>query len=323
MRYSKKLLIWRRITQVAFILFVFLVPVLNIFRYDSQARELIVLGQVWSLGLKEGFYADPNISGAAHVAIHFFLKAILPWVFILSIFPILGYFTGRLFCGWLCPEGALFEFVDFLSLKLLGRRSLYGKRPTDPDGERGNRLLYGLIALASAVVLPLVAGISLTGYFVAPRTIWSQIVSWEFSFGVKAGIVGVTIYMYITSLLIRHVFCRYICAAGLMQMLFGWISPVSLRVKMDTARLPECTDCKGCEKACFMNVLPRKNKRDISCVNCGACIVACNNELGQGRGLFHFSAGEGCVGPRENCRQLTRIPSYPLPEEQKAAKIKA
>jgi ferredoxin len=41
-----------------------------------------------------------------------------------------------------------------------------------------------------------------------------------------------------------------------------------------------------------MNVLPRMNKRDISCVNCGACIAACNRELGKGQGLFLFQFGE-------------------------------
>jgi polyferredoxin len=78
-----------------------------------------------------------------------------------------------------------------------------------------------------------------------------------------------------------------------MQMLFGWISPVSLRLKMDTTRIAECTDCKGCEKVCFMNVVPRRNNRDISCVNCGACIDACNRELSNG--LFYYSFGSGKI----------------------------
>jgi len=89
-----------------------------------------------------------------------------------------------------------------------------------------------------------------------------------------------------------------------MQMLFGWVSPVSLRLKMDTARISACTDCKGCDRACFMNVTPRKNKRDISCVNCGACVTACNRELGEGKGLSHLGFGNGCALPAGNCRNL-------------------
>ena len=125
----------------------------------------------------------------------------------------------------------------------------------------------------------------------------------------------------VTSILVRHAFCRYVCAAGLMQMLFGWVSPVSLRLKMDTARLAECTDCRGCEKACFMNVLPRKNKRDISCVSCGACIAACNRELGPGKGLFHYSFGEKCAAPRKDLNEPEPVPAFPLRKEQKAVKM--
>jgi len=283
---------YRRATQIAFILLVFLMPVLNIFRYDTATKELIILGQVWSLGLKETFYADQSVRGAGHIALQFFLKAILPWIMFLAIFPLLGFLTGRFFCGWFCPEGTLFELADNLTLRFLGRRSLFVKRQNDPEVPKGKKLLYILITLLSLVLLPLLGGIALTGYLVAPKTIWAQIMSWNFTFGVKAGIIGVSIYMLVTSILVRHSLCKYICAAGLMQMLFGWASPVSLRVRMDTARADECTNCKGCEKACFMNVLPRMNKRDISCVNCGACIAACHKELGKGKGLFHFQSGE-------------------------------
>jgi hypothetical protein len=39
-------------------------------------------------------------------------------------------------------------------------------------------------------------------------------------------------------------------------------------------------------------------------VNCGACITACNRELGAGKGLFHLGFGKGCALPEENCRSL-------------------
>lgn len=293
----QNLQIYRRITQIAFILLIFLIPVLNILRYDTATKELIVFGNVWGLGLKEGFYTDHSITGSLHIASQFFLKAILPWLFILSIFPLLGYLTGRFFCGWLCPEGTMFELADYLTLKLSGRRSIYSKKPNDPEVKKGNKILYSATAILSAIIIPLIGGVALTGYFVAPKTIWNQIINWDFTFGVKAGISGVSLYMLITSIFVRHTLCRYVCAAGLMQMLFGWVSPVSLRLKMDTTRISECTDCKGCERVCFMNVVPRRNNRDISCVNCGACIDECNKELGYGKGLFQYSLGERRILP--------------------------
>jgi len=295
---------YRRAAQIAFIFVIALIPVFDILRYDTATKEFFLFGRVWGLGLKAGFAAEHGMAGASHVAVQFFLKAVLPWVVFLAMFPLLGLLTGRFFCGWLCPEGTLFELADFLTLKLTGRRNLFVARQNEPDRGSPNRILYGTITIISSLVIPLAGGIALTGYLVAPKTIWAQLTSWEFTFGVKAGVIGVAIYMLITSILVRHVLCRFVCAAGLMQMLFGWVSPIALRLKMDTARISACTDCKGCDKACFMNVTPRKNKRDISCVNCGACITACNRELGKGKGLFHLGFGKGCALPEENCRNL-------------------
>ncbi len=285
---AMKLAIYRRTTQTAFIILIFLIPVFDIFRYDTATKEFFLFGHVWGLGLGEGFAADQTAIGALHIAAQFFLKAILPWLVFLAIFPVLGYVSGRFFCGWLCPEGALFELADFLTLRLIGRRSLFTQKPNEPVGNEHRRLPYVLLAVLSMIAIPLLGGVALTGYLVAPKTIWRQIMTWNFTVGVKAGIIGVSIYMLITSVFVRHVLCKFVCAAGLMQMLFGWVSPVSLRLRFDTARKSSCTDCRGCDCACFMNITPRKNKREISCVNCGACVDACNKELGNGNGLFHL-----------------------------------
>jgi polyferredoxin len=285
MRGTKSLHILRRITQIGFILLIFIMPVFDILRYDTATKELFVLGKVWTLGLKEGFQSGGN---AAHVAVQFFLKAILPWVAILSFFPLMGVFLGRFFCGWLCPEGALFELADFLSLKILGKRGLYKTKPNDSNIKKQSRVFYVMLSILFLITIPPLTGIALTGYFVAPKTIWHQITTGSLSFGVKAGIIGVSIYMIITSVFVRHVFCKYVCAAGLMQMLFGWASPISLRIKFDRENASKCTDCKRCEKVCFLDVKPRLAKRDINCVNCGECINVCKKELGKD-GLFAFS----------------------------------
>lgn len=282
---------YRRVTQLAFMLFIVLLPVFNILRYDTDTHELFLFGAAWGLGLPEGFASGGAAISPVQVAFRFFLKGLLPWLVFLSVFPLLGYFTGRFFCGWLCPEGALFELADQLTLKIIGRRNLFAKRRRELLPDTTTRIRYGMLAIFCMLVIPLFWGVVLTGYFVAPKTVWQQVIAGHLTFGVKAGITGVAIYMLITSLLVRHVLCRFICAAGLMQVLFGWIGSRSLRLTMDVSRISACTDCKGCDRACFMEIQPRKNKRDISCVNCGACVDACNRELGRRAGLFRLGFG--------------------------------
>lgn len=287
----------RRVAQLLFILLILFAPMLDIFRFDSDTRSLIVLGNQWDLGLQNGFYADQSFRNVSHVAWQFFLKAILPWLGILAVFPILGAVSGRFFCGWFCPEGTLFELFDFLTLKLFGRRSLFTKKPNDPEISSNFSIAYSFLTLFSMLAIPLLAGVMLTGYFVNPGTVWHQVMNWEFTFGVKAGVIGVAIYVFISSIIVRHTLCKYVCSAGLMQMLFAWASPVSLRVKANIEKLSACTDCKNCEKVCFMNVKPRLPRKDINCVNCGECIAACNRELGSDNGVFGFSQSRLCEAP--------------------------
>jgi len=280
----------RRATQIGFILVVALLPVFDILRFDVAAKQLYLFGGVWELGLKQGFYLDESAGGAAHVAIRFFLKAILPWVAVLGIFPLMGFLFGRLFCGWLCPEGAFFEYADHLTEKVLGRKSLFGKTPKEDRPPIWQRLKYGGLAVASVALIPPIAALFLMGYFIAPETAWNRALSLQFTPAMKVGFVGVYAYMFTTFVLVRHTFCKYVCAAGLMQTMFGWISPLSLRIHFNRAGFSRCNDCKRCEKVCFMNVKPRASLRDINCVNCGECISACRYELG-GEGLFSYCFG--------------------------------
>jgi len=290
-----RLRLWRRAAQLGFILVIFLLPVFDILRYDAATKDLYLLGSVWTLGLREGFYADHSLSGSAHVALRFFLKAVLPWVLVLSVFPLLGVLLGRFFCGWLCPEGALFELADYLGVKLFGRKTPFG-RPEN-GGRARRRLPWAALTVFLLLTVPPLFGVMLSGYFIAPKTVWAKVAALDISGGLRAGIIGVSAYMIITSVFVRHALCKYVCAAGLMQMLFGWVSPVSLRIRFHRASNAACTDCRGCERVCFMGVKPRSPKKDINCVNCGECVSACRRELGREKALFSFGFGDAAPAP--------------------------
>jgi hypothetical protein len=75
---NKHLHMLRRTTQLLFVLLIILATVFDILRIDSYAGSLIVLGQEWSIGLREGFNLNPALENSSHVAWRFFLKALLP-----------------------------------------------------------------------------------------------------------------------------------------------------------------------------------------------------------------------------------------------------
>ncbi len=233
------------------------------------------------------------------IAKEFFLKAILPWILVLAFFPVMGLFLGRFFCGWFCPEGLLFEFADFLTIKILGRRSIYRRRFNDPVVKEGRRWPYVLLAVVFYTTVPPVIGILLSAFFIPPDRVFESIKTGNLGFGLKSAAIGVSIYIIITSVFVRHLFCKYVCAAGLMQMLFGWFRRGSLRVAFLRQQSNRCTDCRACERVCFMDVKPRAPRKNINCVNCGECIVACRRELGADRGLFEFRSGSDKVAYNE------------------------
>ncbi len=293
MQRVRKLHLLRRLSQISFLLFFLTMPIFNILRYDSDTKEFYLLGKVWSLGIRDALI-EGTLSGSGEVAGIIVLKAILPWLVVLAFFPVMGAIFGRFFCGWLCPEGFLFEFADYLNEKILGRRSLFKKKNLNGNYSRnGRRLIYIFLALFFYLTVPPIIGALLSGFFIAPSRIWNEITMRNLSTGLMAGMIGVTIYIVITSILVRHTFCKYVCAPGLMQTLFGWFSPRSLRVVFDRENISRCTDCRRCERVCFMDVRPRSPKKEINCVNCGECITACREELGIERGLFRFRFGEG------------------------------
>ncbi|MCD4707716.1 MAG: 4Fe-4S binding protein [Candidatus Sabulitectum sp.] len=141
--------------------------------------------------------------GLTFLGLSGFLIFLLPLVF--------SAFFGRIFCGWVCPMGAVQEFL--YSIHIPGRFS--------PSGKLHNKLKYLstfiLIALIAVILLDRFGVVSLK--WSAPfcaidpfHTIFTLFLSGNMI------IAGVTI---ILAIFIRRFFCRYFCFYGAAQSLFA------------------------------------------------------------------------------------------------------
>jgi len=67
----------------------------------------------------------------------------------------------------------------------------------------------------------------------------------------------------------------------------------TLKLHYDKSRAADCEKCQYCVQACFLDLDPRQTDIYDSCVNCGACIVACDKMHSKqaGQGLLSFQFG--------------------------------
>ncbi len=190
-----------------------------------------------------------------------------PVIFILWTYTFITLFIwGRgLFCGWLCPFGALQEMAAWLGEKLKvrqikvpehwHRRLILLKYP----------ILIGLVGTAfySLTIAEKLAEVepfktSITLFFVR---------SWPFVF--------YAIGLLLIGMFIHKFYCRYLCplGAGLAVLgrlrLFSWLDRVEL-----------CGNpCQHCKNECGINAIRKDGRIDYDeCIQCLECVVILKDE---------------------------------------------
>jgi len=182
--------------------------------------------------------------------------------------------AGRAFCGWMCPLGAVQEWLAVLARRIGGEKHpVRGKAtkasfPLDlpPWADRPLRyvkyLILGLVLFTSiaAVYPPLHP-------FCPARAV--------FSFKLTTGLLwSVLITFLITSFLVERLWCKYLCPLGAALAIFNKISPIRLR-----ADFKSCNRCGRCDIECSMGIkdVP-DNLSDTECIRCLECLETCTRE---------------------------------------------
>ena len=181
---------------------------------------------------------------------------------LIRIFIFLGLtlIFGRIFCGYVCPLGAVQELASMVRFKTkLNYNRRYSKKKSFLRWA-----FFAVYAIAS-----LIWGLEVT-LFMNP--INGFLVFWTpLDLTIFIGFIFLILTIFVSFFIYRP-YCRFFCPFGALAFLFGKVSPLKIR------RTPYCNECGICEKIC-----PTLEGFEFStkgeCYYCNRCIDFCNNEM--------------------------------------------
>lgn len=248
----------RLFVQIAVLLAMVIIPILNIFEI------YFIKGSFYSLDIGDVSMSDPLSIFQVIITSKTFNIVMLVTVSI----PILAvFFFGRVWCSWACPYYTIVEGLAFIRKKigLISLKKEYS--PSDPV--KANFSRYSILLLG--LIITGIFGFPFLNLFSAPGIISTQTLLL-----VKTGIVTVEIFLILLLLIIEFFFidkfwCRLVCPVGTFLTLF-----TSKRTTLQIKKLkPECSNCSRCIRVCPMNINPMTEGENSLCFNCGDCIDAC------------------------------------------------
>jgi len=266
----------------------------NKMRYIALVAGFFLFVAPFALFSRLVYYAIGNL---AEPTLHTIcLRMPIDWIFsgryyslfgsVMAAFVIgvilLSFFLGPVFCGWLCPVGAVSEGLS----RVLPIPSKFRLKVKDPKVTRGLRFgfLTGFIAVAAF------AGFSIFGdqiasiccRYCASSTLQNLV---DAAFGNALAIeywhTG-GIMVLIGWLIIGGIFmvggrgwCLFFCPLGAMSNLAHKAgSKLGMyRTEYDKTK---CADCKGCKDLCPMWAINEdKSIETTLCINCKECVNLC------------------------------------------------
>lgn len=163
-------------------------------------------------------------------------------------------FCGNVYCGWVCPFGALAELLYKLPFRKLIVAPAFARK------------LSGLrFVLLGVVVATIVARWDLGAAAYEPFDDLFAYAAAGWSLLFLLAVLAISAFHY-------RFFCRYLCAVGA---LWGEIAAVGR-----SPRLPPCLECRECAQVCPTGAVV-ENREIVDralCIECGRCGRTCEAE---------------------------------------------
>ncbi len=236
-----------------------------------------------------------------------FFLAVVAMITLLVIIVLFTVVFGRIFCGWICPQTIFMEWVfrrveywiegDYMAQKKLD------KIPWNQEKILKKLSKHFIFLLISAVIMH-----TFMAYIIGVERTWSLIQS-----GPAGEPMGFLAMVVLTGLFygvfgnLREQVCTTICPYGRLQGVL--LDRQSIVVAYDHSRgeprgkyrkdenrddvgKGDCIECKQCVYVCPTGIDIR-NGTQLECVNCTACIDACNSimdTVALPRGLIRYAS---------------------------------
>ena len=225
------------------------VPIIALFKTTSKARALILIASLALFGFLQ--FACPRPPGAIELIAKNLLndKPILQHVIKVSVWLALAVFFARYYCGFICPKGALQEF--------LFRPKLAIKVPAKLD----KILKYGkYITLILLIAAPLFFDFRLFRAIAPFKALFNLDATWPL-------IIFFTLVI-ISSMFVERAYCRYFCHEGGLLAITAALSPFKLRVDEKS-----CNNCLVCSRVCPTDAIHPNSKTGKMAISASECIL--------------------------------------------------
>ena len=251
----------------------------------------------------------------AHEKFHLFGLVLWPQDALLAVFALVfaatGLFyvtalSGRLFCGFACPQTIYTMIFTWIEARVEGDHLARMKLDSQPAGPR--KLALKLVKHTLWAAVAAWTAITFVGYFTPIRELLPAIGAartgpWEDFWLLFYGL-----FTYVQAGLAREAVCQHMCPYSRFQGVM--FDPATRSVSYDLPRgeprratgnpqAGDCIDCGICVQVCPTGIDIRHGQQ-YECINCGLCIDACDQvmtRIGSPTGLIRFAPEQTAPAP--------------------------
>jgi len=188
-------------------------------------------------------------------------------MFMLIAFLAISLIWRKAFCSWICPIGTISEWLWQVGHSTFGRTFM----PPRWLDISLRSVKYILLALFLYVVV-VMSVTEIRAFLDSPYGQIADVKMLDF-FRRMGQTTAIVLAVLVTlSLIVKNVWCRYLCPYGALMGLFALVSPTKI------VRDPvTCIDCGKCTKACpaGLPVDHLSAVRSAECTACMLCVAAC------------------------------------------------